>query len=152
MSSSTMKHRKSAVEGAKQQPEVFGPSEAEGRQFGDDSANKPAMDPSVAALFDGTKSTDQEYGTDAKDIAQQANACREALRRHLTAFSFWAELATKIALGDVAGLGKAPAKTDPYHTQLICNLAKLAVELAWKCCGGAGQVQEVLKMAKEELL
>lgn len=42
MSSSTMKHRKSTDKDAERQPEVFGPSEAEGREFGPDSQAKHA--------------------------------------------------------------------------------------------------------------
>src|SRR5437879_2317739 len=60
-----------------------------------------AMDPSVAALFDGTPTTDQEQGTDEHAAKAQAAACRVALQKHLNDFQLASRNGVDIAMQSV---------------------------------------------------
>jgi hypothetical protein len=109
-----------------------------------------AMDPSVAALFRSEQSSDQELGTSAHDVAQQADSMRLALQKHLGGFTIAVESATKIVIAGIAGYGKI--KHTPDVTERLGKLARLAVSLAWKHCGGGAEISALLKIAKEEVL
>jgi hypothetical protein len=109
-----------------------------------------AMDPSVAALFRGEQSSDQEMGTGAHDVAQQADSMRLALQKHLSEFDNAVASATKIVIAGLAGYGKV--KHTPDVTERISKLASMAVSLAWQHCGGGAEISAVLKIAKAEVL
>jgi hypothetical protein len=114
------------------------------------SEQQPAMDPSVEALFNPVQSTDEEMGTSDNEVRQQADSCRLALEKHFDAFKLASTIATKIALAGVAGMGKQ--KIQPSETDKAAKLAMIAVKLAWSACGGAKEIEEVIGIAKEELL
>lgn len=108
-----------------------------------------AMDPSVAALFDGRQSTDQELGTGPAETKTQADSMRLALQKHLNDFKLAVETAANLVTGSVAGLGKV--KVTPDTLAKIGALAMKGVKLAWGYCGGK-ELSEVVKLAKEEVL
>jgi hypothetical protein len=108
------------------------------------------MDPSVAALFDGRQSSDQEQGTDAASEAHQAELARLALQKHLDDFGYACVTATKIAIGSLAGIGQL--HVTPTSLDRICKLGGTFIKIMWGACGGAKELAAVVKMAKAELL
>lgn len=108
-------------------------------------------DPSVAALFDGTQSTDQEQGTDEHAVKAQAAACRVALQKHLTDFQLASRNGVDIAMQSVRER-KGRVKTDSFGSSVVGKVTRFAVKLAWEQCGGAAFIKDVMGIVKEELL